>query len=196
MVSSSASPRSLVSRGRTSHANRCFSHVLQGVNMPARSVVFSGTRKHDGHGFRDLLPGEYTQMSGRAGRRGLDPTGVVIIICGDEVPEVSLNPVLLFPSTTKTDSSPRSIRLFFPSQTSNLHQMMLGTPNKLSSQFRLTYNMILNLLRVEALRVEEMIKRSFSENASQTLLPEQQARVLEVSVPSTSSISSSLEKPR
>ena len=57
--------------------------------MPARSVVFSGTRKHDGHGFRDLLPGEYTQMSGRAGRRGLDPTGVVIIICGDEVPEVS-----------------------------------------------------------------------------------------------------------
>lgn len=40
--------------------------------------------------------------------------------------------------------------------------------------------MILNLLRVEALRVEEMIKRSFSENASQTLLPEQQERVLEV----------------
>lgn len=40
--------------------------------------------------------------------------------------------------------------------------------------------MILNLLRVEALRVEEMIKRSFSENASQTLLPEQQDRVVEV----------------
>jgi antiviral helicase SKI2 len=58
--------------------------------------------------------------------------------------------------------------------------MMLGTPGKLSSQFRLTYNMILNLLRVEALRVEEMIKRSFSENASQRLLPEQQKRVIEV----------------
>jgi len=57
---------------------------------------------------------------------------------------------------------------------------MLGTPGKLSSQFRLTYNMILNLLRVEALRVEEMIKRSFSENASQRLLPEQQKRVIEV----------------
>jgi hypothetical protein len=42
--------------------------------------------------------------------------------------------------------------------------------------------MILNLLRVEALRVEEMIKRSFSENASQTLLPEQQERVLEVRI--------------
>jgi antiviral helicase SKI2 len=58
---------------------------------------------------------------------------------------------------------------------------MLGTPNKLISQFRLTYNMILNLLRVEALRVEEMIKRSFSENASQSLAPEQQRQVEAVS---------------
>lgn len=57
--------------------------------MPARSVVFSGIRKHDGHGFRDLLAGEYTQMSGRAGRRGLDATGVVIINAADELPEVS-----------------------------------------------------------------------------------------------------------
>lgn len=59
--------------------------------------------------------------------------------------------------------------------------MMLGVPNKLVSQFRLTYNMILNLLRVEALRVEEMIKRSFSENASQRLAPEQQRQVAAVS---------------
>lgn len=57
---------------------------------------------------------------------------------------------------------------------------MLGVPARLQSQFRLTYNMILNLLRVEALRVEEMIKRSFSENASQRLLPDQQKRVVEV----------------
>jgi antiviral helicase SKI2 len=58
--------------------------------------------------------------------------------------------------------------------------MMLGTPGKLQSQFRLTYNMILNLLRVEALRVEEMIKRSFSENSSQRLLPEHQKQVADV----------------
>ena len=57
--------------------------------MPARCVVFSGIRKHDGRSFRDLLPGEYTQMSGRAGRRGLDATGVVIIVSGDELPDVS-----------------------------------------------------------------------------------------------------------
>ena len=58
--------------------------------------------------------------------------------------------------------------------------MILGKPGRLSSQFRLTYNMILNLLRVEALKVEEMIKRSFSENASQRLLPDQQKKVIEV----------------
>ncbi|KAJ9111455.1 hypothetical protein QFC19_001224 [Naganishia cerealis] len=119
-----------------------------GVNMPAKSVVFSHIRKHDGNNFRTLEPGEYTQMAGRAGRRGLDTTGTVVIIGGDELPEQS-----------------------------TLTEMMLGTPNKLISQFRLTYNMILNLLRVEALRVEEMIKRSFSENASQALAPEQQRQV-------------------
>ncbi|KAJ6520244.1 ATP-dependent RNA helicase [Mycena sanguinolenta] len=121
-----------------------------GVNMPAKCVVFSGIRKHDGRSFRDILPGEYTQMAGRAGRRGLDPTGTVVIVANDSLPE----------------------------QTA-LQTMMIGTPGKLSSQFRLTYNMILNLLRVEALKVEEMIKRSFSENASQRLLPDQQKEVME-----------------
>ena len=43
-----------------------------GVNMPAKSVVFNSIRKHDGKQFRVLEPGEYTQMAGRAGRRGLD----------------------------------------------------------------------------------------------------------------------------
>ncbi|RPD82148.1 antiviral helicase [Lentinus tigrinus ALCF2SS1-7] len=121
-----------------------------GVNMPAKCVVFSHIRKHDGRSFRELNPGEYTQMAGRAGRRGLDSTGTVIIVANDECPE----------QTT-------------------LQNMILGAPTKLQSQFRLTYNMILNLLRVEALRVEEMIKRSFSENATQRILPENQKKVAE-----------------
>ena len=61
-----------------------------------------------------------------------------------------------------------------------LSNMITGKPGKLASQFRLTYNMILNLLRVETLKVEEMIKRSFSENASQQLLPDQQKKIHEV----------------
>ena len=62
----------------------------KGVNMPAKCVVFSNIRKHDGRSFRDILPGEYTQMAGRAGRRGLDPTGTVIIVANDSLPEVRL----------------------------------------------------------------------------------------------------------
>ncbi|XWW94374.1 hypothetical protein V2A60_002317 [Cordyceps javanica] len=121
-----------------------------GLNLPTRTVVFSGYRKHDGHSFRNLLPGEYTQMAGRAGRRGLDKVGSVIIVPpgGDDVPPVT-----------------------------DLRNMLLGEPSKLRSQFRLTYNMILNLLRVEALKIEEMIKRSFSEHATQQLLPEHEKDV-------------------
>ena len=121
-----------------------------GLNLPTRTVVFSGFRKHDGRSFRDLLPGEYTQMSGRAGRRGLDPVGTVIIVAPG------------------ADEAPPIVRL---------RQMILGDPTKLRSQFRLTYNMILNLLRVEALKIEEMIKRSFSENATQALFPEHEKQV-------------------
>lgn len=121
-----------------------------GLNLPTRTVLFSGFRKHDGRAFRDLLPGEYTQMAGRAGRRGIDKVGSVIIV------------------NSNSDEAP-------PAAT--LRQMILGDPTKLRSQFRLTYNMILNLLRVEALKIEEMIKRSFSENATQTLLPEQEKKV-------------------
>uniref|UniRef100_A0A671WY73 SKI2 subunit of superkiller complex n=1 Tax=Sparus aurata TaxID=8175 RepID=A0A671WY73_SPAAU len=110
-----------------------------GVNMPARTVVFDSIRKHDGTGFRNLLPGEYIQMAGRAGRRGLDATGTVIILCKAGVHEMA-----------------------------DLHVMMLGKPTLLQSQFRLTYTMILNLLRVEALRVTDMMRRSFSENHRDT----------------------------
>lgn len=49
-----------------------------GINMPAKTVVFTNTRKFDGTDFRWVTPGEYIQMSGRAGRRGLDDRGIVI----------------------------------------------------------------------------------------------------------------------
>ncbi|KAI5778902.1 NUC185 domain-containing protein [Geopyxis carbonaria] len=120
-----------------------------GLNLPTRTVVFSGIRKHDGRSFRDLLPGEYIQMAGRAGRRGIDTAGTVIVVSRDDEPP----------------------------NASTLKQMILGDPTRLQSQFRLTYNMILNLLRVEALKIEEMIKRSFSENTTQMLLPEHERKV-------------------
>jgi antiviral helicase SKI2 len=112
-----------------------------GVNMPARTVVFNGVRKHDGTGFRTLLPGEYIQMAGRAGRRGLDARGIVITLAwGEALPELNV-----------------------------LQTMLLGQSTPLSSRFRLTYNMILNVLRTD-IPLTRMMARSFSEFASQRVL--------------------------
>ncbi|XP_003371208.1 putative DEAD/DEAH box helicase [Trichinella spiralis] len=60
-----------------------------GINMPAKTVVFNSIDKHDGRTVRLLNPGEYTQMAGRAGRRGLDSSGTVILLCRDKIPHVS-----------------------------------------------------------------------------------------------------------
>ncbi|KAF7121388.1 hypothetical protein RHSIM_Rhsim13G0073900 [Rhododendron simsii] len=116
-----------------------------GVNAPARTVVFDMLRKFDGKEFRQLLPGEYTQMAGRAGRRGLDKIGTVVIMCRDEIPGES-----------------------------DLKHVIVGSATRLESQFRLTYIMIMHLLRVEELKVEDMLKRSFAEFHAQKKLPEQQ----------------------
>ena len=136
-----------------------------GVNMPARTVVFDNIRKHDGKQFRTLLPAEYIQMAGRAGRRGLDTTGNVVILCKNEVHEMS-----------------------------ELHSMMQGKPTRLESKFRLTYSMILNLLRVEQLRVEDMMKRSFAELDTQKKQAEyaETAKYLKLKLESMSDISSSI----
>ena len=81
-------------------------------------------------------------MAGRAGRRGLDTVGTVILCAfGSEPPPISM-----------------------------LRTMLTGQSQLLKSQFRLKYGMILNLLRVEDMSVEGMIKRSFSEFATQRAL--------------------------
>ena len=110
-----------------------------GVNAPARAVAFASLRKHDGVGFRDLLPGEYTQMAGRAGRRGLDAVGTVLV------------PV--FGAAGPTD---------LPGEL-GLRRLLAGGGARLQSRFRLTYSMILNLLRGEVLTVHDMLRRSFAE---------------------------------
>ncbi|WKY08648.1 hypothetical protein Q1695_007852 [Nippostrongylus brasiliensis] len=109
-----------------------------GVNMPARTVVFDSIQKHDGMEMRMLNAAEYIQMAGRAGRRGLDTTGTVIVLC-------------------------KQPKLVEPGQ---LQMIMMGKAAPLVSQFRVTYSMLLNLLRVEHLKVEDMLQRSFVESAA------------------------------
>eukprot|EP00172_Hildenbrandia_rubra_P000234 Plantae.Rhodophyta-Hildenbrandia_rubra.ctg11056.p1 GENE.Plantae.Rhodophyta-Hildenbrandia_rubra.ctg11056~~Plantae.Rhodophyta-Hildenbrandia_rubra.ctg11056.p1 ORF type:complete len:1120 (+),score=164.28 Plantae.Rhodophyta-Hildenbrandia_rubra.ctg11056:193-3552(+) len=107
-----------------------------GVNMPAKTVVFTGLRKNDGKEFRLLRSGEYTQMSGRAGRRGIDKIGDVM---------------LLFPPG---GGSPNEYMI---------RKLLTGKALTLQSAFRLSYHMILSVLRVDELGVEEVISQSFSE---------------------------------
>ncbi|XP_018022900.1 exosome RNA helicase MTR4 [Hyalella azteca] len=102
-----------------------------GLNMPARTVLFTSTRKFDGQDFRWLTSGEYIQMSGRAGRRGKDDKGIVIMMVDE-----------------KLDSAIAK----------NLVQ---GKADPMNSAFHLTYNMVLNLLRVEQINPEYILERSF-----------------------------------
>ena len=51
-----------------------------GINMPARSVVVEKLEKYNGTGIVPLTPGEYTQLTGRAGRRGIDTIGNAIVV--------------------------------------------------------------------------------------------------------------------
>ncbi|KAH9913833.1 antiviral helicase [Fomitopsis serialis] len=112
-----------------------------GLNMPAKTVVFTAARKFDGREFRNLSSGEYIQMSGRAGRRGLDDRGVVIMMCDEK----------LEPSATK--------------------EMIKGEADRLDSAFHLGYNMVLNLMKVEGISPEFMLERCFFQFQSSMGVP-------------------------
>ncbi|XP_062334060.1 exosome RNA helicase MTR4 [Osmerus eperlanus] len=102
-----------------------------GINMPARTVLFTSARKFDGKDFRWITSGEYIQMSGRAGRRGMDERGIVIFMVDEK-----MNPA-------------------------KGKELLKGAADPLNSAFHLTYNMVLNLLRVEEINPEYMLEKSF-----------------------------------
>lgn len=102
-----------------------------GLNMPARSVVFTNLSKFDGEERRILSSGEYIQMSGRAGRRGIDNKGVVVALLSDPI------------------DIKKGKRLFS------------GLADKLTSAFRLSYNMILNLMNAEGIDTVQLLEKTF-----------------------------------
>lgn len=113
-----------------------------GLNMPAKTVVFTGPRKFDGRDFRWLTSGEYIQMSGRAGRRSLDSEGIVIFMIDEKISAPACKAIIQ------------------------------GKPDPINSAFHLTYNMVLNLLRVEEINPEYMLERSFYQFQNQSSIPE------------------------
>ncbi|GAB1608438.1 exosome RNA helicase MTR4-like [Argonauta hians] len=113
-----------------------------GLNMPARTVLFTSARKFDGKDFRWITSGEYIQMSGRAGRRGIDDRGIVILMIDEKM------------------------------SASAAKNIVQGEADPLNSAFHLTYNMVLNLLRVEEINPEYMLERSFYQFQNYATIPQ------------------------
>ena len=70
----------LYARGLIKKSHFATETFAVGVNMPAKTVVFTEISKYSDTGIRYLRTDEYLQMAGRAGRRGLDKNGTVIIM--------------------------------------------------------------------------------------------------------------------
>jgi ATP-dependent RNA helicase HelY len=105
-----------------------------GINMPARTVVIEKLTKFTGERHESLTPGEYTQLTGRAGRRGIDSIGHALVLW---------SPFVNFEEVARLASS-RSFEL--------------------RSAFRPTYNMAANLVRrYDPDQAIELIGRSFAQ---------------------------------
>src|SRR6478752_2073270 len=105
-----------------------------GVNMAARSVVLEKLDKFNGEAHVDITAGEYTQLTGRAGRRGIDVEGHAV--------------VLWQPGTDPTAVAGLASRRTYP----------------LNSSFRPTYNMSINLLaQFGRARAREILESSFAQ---------------------------------
>ncbi|XP_023546254.1 DExH-box ATP-dependent RNA helicase DExH10 [Cucurbita pepo subsp. pepo] len=120
-----------------------------GLNMPAKTVVFTAFKKWDGDSHRFIGSGEYIQMSGRAGRRGKDDRGICIIMIDEQV------------------------------EMGTIKDMILGKPAPLVSTFRLSYYSILNLMsRAEGqFTAEHVIRHSFHQFQHEKALPDIGKRV-------------------
>ena len=124
-----------------------------GINMPARSVVLERLTKWNGETHADLTPGEYTQLTGRAGRRGIDVEGHAVVLW-----QPGLSP--------KTVAGLASTRTY-----------------PLRSSFRPSYNMAVNLVgnlgREQARTLLESSFAQFQADASVVGLARQISRNLE-----------------
>jgi len=100
-----------------------------GINMPTKTVIFSSLYKFDGHEHRLLKPHEYLQMSGRAGRRGIDTQGHVIH-CNS---------------------------LFTPPPSIEYKYLLTGPSQSISSKFHVSYNFMLNILSSNKLTADDVV---------------------------------------
>ena len=106
-----------------------------GINMPTKSVIFSSLSKFDGRGFRLLKSHEYTQMAGRAGRRGKDTKGYIFHLNN------------LFRDNQRPSSQQLSV-------------ILGGKPETLTSKFKINFSMLLKMIASK-----QYDFKSFAENS-------------------------------
>ncbi|OHT02350.1 Helicase SKI2W [Tritrichomonas foetus] len=126
----------------------CTSTFAMGINVPVRTCCFTNLRKFNGKEFVEITKTEYLQMSGRAGRRGLDKVGTTVLVVSDELPEEQY-----------------------------LRNLFNGEAEKLQSQFYIRFNMVLSMIRVQGMKMVDLLKRSLSANAIQSQVPDFQRRI-------------------
>ena len=122
--------------------------LAMGINMPARSVVIERLTKFTGERREMLTPGEYTQLTGRAGRRGIDDLGYALVLWSPFVP---------FEQVASLASS----RTY-----------------ALRSAFRPTYNMAANLVRrYEPPQAHHLLNLSFAQFQADRAVVRLEARI-------------------
>jgi superfamily II RNA helicase len=110
----------------------CTTSVAIGLNLPVKTCIFTDISKHDGDHLTILQGHEYVQAAGRAGRLGLDVVGNVI----------HLN------------------NLFRNVDSTSYKKMLKGTPQALVSNFKISYNLILNLIDIGDTKFTSFFEKS------------------------------------
>ncbi|GAA5170641.1 MULTISPECIES: DEAD/DEAH box helicase [Amycolatopsis] len=119
-----------------------------GINVPIRTVVFSALTKYDGVRQRHLKAREFHQIAGRAGRAGFDTDGYVVVQAPDHVVE---NAKLLEKAGDDPKKKRKIVRKKAPEgfvnwTESTFERLIASPPEPLTSSFRVTHSMLLNVI--------------------------------------------------
>lgn len=109
----------------------CTETFAVGINCPTRTVVFTGIEKYSDSGKRLITPAEYKQMAGRAGRRGLDTNGTVIILFTNKFPDED-----------------------------NIKKIVCGKVPEITSNFKWDYQFFLKIIQSNVTNIELFFKKS------------------------------------